>query len=132
MAEIAAANAQANARGIAAVYAALANGGEHGGARIMSADAIREVTKIEVDMQKDLVTDRPMRRARGFMLNTEGAYGPNPNAFGHAGAGGSVGFADPDNHVAIGYAMNQMQADLEASPRSMILTRAIYDCADLA
>ena len=131
MAEIAAANGQANARGVATVYAALANGGELNGVRIMSAESIRETTRSEVELEKDLVLGRPMRRARGFMLNTEGAYGPYPEAFGHAGAGGSIGFADPHNHVAVGYAMNQMQADMEASPHSLLLTSALYDCAGL-
>jgi CubicO group peptidase (beta-lactamase class C family) len=32
---------------------------------------------------------------------------PNPSAFGHFGAGGSLGFADPAARVAFGYAMNQ-------------------------
>lgn len=127
-AEIAAANAQANARGIATIYAALSMGGELNGVRIVSEHAIREATRIEVDRQPDLVIGRPMRRARGFMLNTEGAYGPSQTAFGHAGAGGSTGYADTENQVAIGYAMNQMQADLEASPRSQLLSNAVYDC----
>lgn len=127
-AEIAAANGQANARGIATIYGALACGGELNGTRIISERAIREAIKLEVDNEPDMVIGRPMRRGRGFMLNTDGAYGPNPNAFGHAGAGGSVGYADMDNQVAIGYAMNQMQADLEASPRSMLLSNALYKC----
>lgn len=131
MAEIAAANAQANGRGIARIYSALANGGEQDGVRIMSPKAIEAATRLEVDNETDLVLGRAMRRSRGFILNTNGAYGPNPNAFGHAGAGGSVGFADPDNHVAVGYAMNQMQADIEASPRSMVLTNVVYRCAGL-
>lgn len=127
-AEIAAANGQANARGIATIYAAVAMGGELNGIRVVTEQAIREATRLEVDREPDLVIGRPMRRARGFMLNTEGAYGPNPNAFGHAGAGGSVGYADMENQVAIGYAMNQMQADLEASPRSLLLSNAVYGC----
>ncbi|XOV87160.1 MAG: serine hydrolase domain-containing protein [Pseudomonadota bacterium] len=129
-AEIAAANGQANARGIATIYAALAMGGVLNGVRILGERAIDEATRLEVDNEPDLVLGRPMRRARGFMLNTEGAYGPSPNAFGHAGAGGSTGFADRDNQVAIGYAMNQMQADITASPRSLLLTNAVYAAID--
>lgn len=127
-AEIAAANGQANARGIAAIYAALSMGGELNGTRIISKSAIDEAIRMEVDKEPDLVLGRPLRRARGFMLNTEGAYGPNSNAFGHAGAGGSIGFADIENQVAIGYAMNQMQADVAASPRSLLLTNAVFEC----
>lgn len=127
-AEIAAANGQGNARGIATVYAMMSMGGELNGQRIMRETSIREAIKLEVDNEKDLVVGRSMRRGRGFMLNTEGAYGPNPSAFGHAGAGGSTGYADMENQVAVGYAMNQMQADLDASPRSLLLTNALYGC----
>ncbi len=129
-AEIAAANGQANARGIATVYGALARGGELNGTRIISRKAIEEATKLEVDEQVDLVTGRPMRRARGFMLNTEKAYGPNPRAFGHAGAGGSLGFADPDTGLGFGYAMNQMQSDVSATPRSRNLVDKVYACLE--
>jgi CubicO group peptidase (beta-lactamase class C family) len=127
-AEIAAANGQANARGIATIYAALAMGGELNGTRIIRNSAILEATRLEVDMEVDKVTGRPMRRGRGFMLNTDGAYGPNPQAFGHGGAGGSIGFADQDNQLAAGYAMNQMQADVAETPRSQLLTNALYAC----
>src|SRR5262245_41646787 len=47
----------------------------------------------------------------GFQLTIpERKLGPGPRALGHFGAGGSLGFADPDAHVAIGYAMNQRRA----------------------
>jgi CubicO group peptidase (beta-lactamase class C family) len=127
-AEIAAANGQGNARGIATVYGPMANGGELNGVRIISPEAIAEATKQEVGDQIDLVTGYVMRRARGFMLNTDGGYGPSEAAFGHAGAGGSTGFADPVNNVAVGYAMNQMQADPNAIPRSKRLIDATYKC----
>jgi len=60
---------------------------------------------------EDLVLQRPTRFGLGFQLTMpERPLGPNPRAFGHFGAGGSLGFADPDAHVAFGYAMNQGRA----------------------
>ncbi len=127
-AEIAAANGQANGRGIATVYGAMANGGALNGVHIVSPESLQEATRQEVGDEIDLVTGRPMRRARGFMLNTDNAYGPNLQSYGHGGAGGSTGFADPVAGVGFGYAMNQMQADITATPRSMRLINALYAC----
>ena len=127
-AEIAGANGQSNARGIATVYAALANGGELKGTRVISETGLADALCEEVDEQIDLVLDKPMRRARGFMLNTDAEFGPNLASFGHTGAGGSIGFADPAKHLAMGYAMNQMQADANATPRATLLINALYRC----
>jgi CubicO group peptidase (beta-lactamase class C family) len=128
MAEIAAANGQANARGIALVYGMMANGGKMAGVNFISTDGIATACQLEKEDGIDLVTGVPMRRARGFMLGVDGAYGPSEKAFGHAGAGGSLGFADPENNIAFGYAMNQMQADPNATPRSRLLVDALYQC----
>ena len=128
-AEIAAANGQANARGIARIYGMLANGGEIDGIRILSQNAIGTAIIEEVDdSQPNLVTGRPMRFARGFSLNVEGVYGKNPDAFGHAGAGGSLGFADPSANIGFGYTMNQMQVNPDDESRSKRLADAVYDC----
>ena len=126
-AEIGAANAQANARGIARIYGALALGGKLSGVRVLDAGTIDAMVVEEVGEQNDLVIDRPMRRGRGVILNTLGMYGPNPASYGHAGAGGSVGFADPDRKLGIGYAMNQMQPGIETDTRGNRLVRAVYD-----
>jgi CubicO group peptidase (beta-lactamase class C family) len=57
---------------------------------------------------EDIVLQRPTRFGLGFQLTmAERPLGPSPRAFGHFGAGGSLGFADPDARVAFGYAMNQ-------------------------
>jgi len=127
-AEIAAANGQANARGIARIYGAVARGGELDGARVLSPAAIEALTVEEVGGEDDLVLGRPMRRGRGVMLNTLGQYGPNPASFGHAGAGGSVGFADPGARLGVGYAMNQMQPGIETDTRGGRLVAALYGC----
>jgi CubicO group peptidase (beta-lactamase class C family) len=128
LAEIAASNGHASARGIASIYGVLAMGGAIGDKKIISREALSEALKIEVDGTDDLVLGGKLRRARGFMLNSGGAYGPNPDAFGHAGAGGSMGFADPEAGIGFGYAMNQMHADSGATPRSKRLLNAVYQC----
>jgi CubicO group peptidase (beta-lactamase class C family) len=108
------------------VYAAAANGGAWNGTRILEPATLAALVVEEVGLEEDLVLGRALRRGRGVMLNTDGQYGPGAGAFGHAGAGGSVGFADPHTRVAIGYAMNQMQTNLDGDTRAGRLARAVY------
>lgn len=108
---------QANARGIARIYGAVARDGALEGGRILSPAAIAAMTVEEVGGQDDLVPARPLRRGRGVMLNTLGQYGPNPDSFGHAGAGGSVGFGDPGRKLGLGYPMNQTMSVARTSSR---------------
>ena len=49
-------------------------------------------------------------------------------AFGHAGAGGSVGFADTQANLAFGYSMNQMGAGILLNERGQSLVDAAYRC----
>lgn len=57
---------------------------------------------------EDIVLQRSTRFGLGFQLTMpERPLGPGLRAFGHFGAGGSLGFADPDVRLAFGYAMNQ-------------------------
>jgi CubicO group peptidase (beta-lactamase class C family) len=128
-AELAAANGQANARGIARIYGALANRGQIDGIRIISPKGIEAATREEVRGDRDdLILGKARRFARGFALNSEGMYGPNPRAFGHSGAGGTIGFADSDTNIAMGYAMNQMQVNEDDVPRAELLVKATYAC----
>jgi CubicO group peptidase (beta-lactamase class C family) len=64
------------------------------------------------------------------MLNHEGIYGPDPDAFGHDGAGGSFGFADPGRRLGVGYVMHQMQVHPEADRRGRRLLEALYRALD--
>ena len=107
-AEIPAANGHRNARAVARLYGALARGGELDGVRILSEEAIERAT-VEQVSGRDEVMGLNLRVALGFVLTSPDArLGPNPRAFGHSGAGGSLGFADPDAKVGFGYAMNRM------------------------
>ena len=65
----------------------------------------------------------------GFMLGASfGAANP-PSCFGHAGAGGSLAFADPATGVAFGYVMNDLRFDT-GDPRSEGLVRAVRAAVD--
>src|SRR5229473_5678592 len=70
----------------------------------------------------------PTRFSLGFMLSQPGAeLGPNPRSFGHPGAGGSLGFADPDRKIGFGYVMNQMGSNATLlDPRTTALISAVY------
>lgn len=125
-AEIPSVNAQTNARALATIYAMLACGGKAGGRHYLSPETIADATRKRVHV-KDLVLGIPMRWAAGFSRNDGITYGKNRNTFGHSGWGGSFGCADPDAGLGIGYAMNQMYANLRGDPRSLALITAVYE-----
>jgi CubicO group peptidase (beta-lactamase class C family) len=128
-AELPAANAHATAEGLARIWAATVQAGEPLIPEGALAAARRQVVGPD---QPDLVlTGRRFRRsAAGLMLNHEGIYGPDPDAFGHDGAGGSFGFADPGRRLGVGYVMNQMQVHPEADRRGRRLLEALYRALD--
>jgi CubicO group peptidase (beta-lactamase class C family) len=106
-AEVPSTNGHGNARAIARLYSALAGDGQLDGVHVLSPQMIARASECAVDGD-DLVLQRPTRFGLGFQLAmAERPLGPSPRAFGHFGAGGSLGFADPEAHVAFGYAMNQ-------------------------
>jgi CubicO group peptidase (beta-lactamase class C family) len=109
-AEVPSTNGHGNARAVARLYSALAGDGALDGVHVLAPELIAEACAPHVHGD-DIVLQRPTRFGLGFQLTmAERPLGPNPRAFGHFGAGGSLGFADPDAHVAFGYAMNQGRA----------------------
>jgi CubicO group peptidase (beta-lactamase class C family) len=106
-AEVPSTNGHGNARAVARLYAALAGDGGLDGVHILSPATV-EMAIAEQVYGEDLILERPTRFGLGFQLTMpERPLGPGPRSFGHFGAGGSLGFADPDAHVAFAYAMNQ-------------------------
>ena len=127
-AEIPGANGHASARGIARIYGALARGGEQDGVQVLSRDGI-ERCRVEQSRGMDRVLQISTRVGLGFMLSQDAplaAFGPNAGAFGHPGAGGSVGFADPSARIGFGYAMNRMGPHILLDPRADALIDAVY------
>jgi CubicO group peptidase (beta-lactamase class C family) len=126
-AEVPSANAHGTARGVARVYAALAAGGALDGAPIVGAAALAAATTEQV-YGPDLVLGRPSRFGLGFQLTQpERPLGPGQAAFGHFGAGGSLGFCDPESGIAFGYVMNQMGPRWQ-NPRVRALIDAVSEC----
>jgi len=122
-AEIPSTNAHATAPGIARVYGALL--GTEGGSRLVDPAVLAEFTT-EHACGEDLVLRRPSRFGLGFQLTQpERPLGPNPRSFGHFGAGGSLGFCDPDAGVACGYVVNTMGPRWR-NPRNRALLDALY------
>ena len=77
----------------------------------------------------DAVLGRPSRFGLGFQLTQpERPLGPSPNAYGHFGEGGSLGFADPDARLAFGYTPNHGLGPRWQNPRNRALLDALYSC----
>jgi len=126
-AEVPSANGHCTARGVARVYAALAAGGTIHGVRAVDAGALA-AARAEQVYGPDRVLHRPTRFGLGFQLSQpERPIGPGGEAFGHFGAGGSLGFCDPQAQVAFGYVTGQMGARWQ-NPRNRALIDALYAC----
>jgi CubicO group peptidase (beta-lactamase class C family) len=134
-AEIGGGGGIANARALAGMYAPLANGGAHGGVRLLSADHIVRMSAVSVATEVDATLLMPTRFGLGFMRSMDNRHREagqmetmilGHSAFGHAGAGGSVGFADPEARLAFGYSMNRMGAGILLNERGQALVDATY------
>jgi len=121
------ANGIGNARGLCRVYSALANDGEVDGVRLVSAAAIEPLARRQSWSETDRVLRKPVGWSQGFLKEETRLFSPNPKSFGHAGAGGALGWADPRARLAIAYTTNKMDHRVR-SLRALALSRAVYYC----
>ena len=128
MAEVPGGNGNTTAESLAKLYAMLALGGQLGATRYLRDDTVRRHSAIWA-AGDDLFALSYRRRALGFARPCPNeVYGPNDETFGHAGMGGSLGFADPVTGIGFGYVMNQMLLSDRLDPRAQSLIYALYDC----
>ena len=134
-AEIGAANGITNARGLAGMYAPLANGGALNGKHLVSKDTLARMSRVAVATHEDATLVIPSRFALGYMKSMDnrplgGLDGAScllsDAAFGHVGAGGSIGFACPETSMSFGYTMNQMGLGLLLNDRGQSLVDEAY------
>jgi len=122
-------NGHGTARALARIYGALSRGGEVDGVRLLSAAAI-ERARVEQVGGKDETLLMKTRRSLGYMLPvTEQGDVRGPESFGHAGMGGSLGYADPERKLGFGYVMNQMWTTTLSNPdpRAQGLVAAVHE-----
>lgn len=134
-AEIGSANGVSNGRGLAGLYAPLANGGTFNGRHYVSADTLARMGRISVATHEDATLMIPSRFSLGYMKTTDNRRLENADncsallgepAFGHVGAGGSIGFADPEARLSFGYSMNKMGLGILLNDRGQSLVDAAY------
>jgi CubicO group peptidase (beta-lactamase class C family) len=125
-AEIPAANGITNARSLARMYAAFI--GEVDGIRLVSPGTLANALVRQV-FGPDSVLIFEIPFGLGFMLNGGLMALGSDTAFGHFGAGGSLGFADHERGIAGAYVMNKMEIGLTGDPRSSSLVAASFAAA---
>jgi CubicO group peptidase (beta-lactamase class C family) len=130
-AEVPGGNGITDATSLSRLYAALIGPVESGPAEPL-------LTAAQVERARTVLTFGPDQvfNSVGFALEQEiglGFWRAGPvtpfggeGAFGHGGAGGSYGFADPEHALAVGYVMNQMSAGVLGDPRARRIVQAVY------
>jgi CubicO group peptidase (beta-lactamase class C family) len=135
-AEIPALNGVANARALAGMYRPLALGGEADGVRLVDEGQIMAMSSV-LSAGLDASVLVPSRWSAGFMKAVDNRHLPagdshngsnllSEAAFGHAGMGGSLGFADPEAGLSFGYVMNRQGSGLAVNERGQALVDATY------
>jgi CubicO group peptidase (beta-lactamase class C family) len=133
MAERPAVGAITNARALATMYAALL--GPIGGVRLITDQTRMAVSRPRTDDLETLVesgTAGPdIRFGVGYQLASPSMPGFGPSSFGHTGAGGRLGIADPDYHVGFGYICSRLRdIGAQGDPRWARLIAATRTCIE--
>jgi CubicO group peptidase (beta-lactamase class C family) len=116
-----------SARDLARMYAALAEGGELDGVRLLSAQTLAAATEVQ-SRAADGVLIVPMRWRLGY----HAVYtfrGPLEDAFGHFGFRGSGGWASPRRRLALGFVTNHGSERPLGDTRIMDLSSLAVRCA---
>ena len=135
-AEIGSAGGITNGLGLALMYEPLAMGGKTSSHSLLSPDAVQNMSRVSAASHEDATLLIPTRFSQGFMKTLDNRAQEDAvnssliisdAAFGHVGAGGSVGFADPDCAMSFGYAMNRMGTGILMNERGQNLIDAVYE-----
>lgn len=106
------------ARSLGRLYAALERGGELDGVRLMSAETLATATTVQ-NTRPDLALVVPIHWRLGYMSGGSGISpaGPNREAFGHSGLGGSIAMADPKAEISVALVLDRIEPNLLTDDR---------------
>jgi CubicO group peptidase (beta-lactamase class C family) len=124
-AEVPAAAGVSDARSIARMYAACV--GEVDGIRLLTPERVKTATVQQTEGPNTVLMGLDIQFGLGFFLPSTIVQLGGPHSFGHFGAGGSVGWADPDAEFGFGYVMSKMEMGLAGDQRSTRLVNACYE-----
>ena len=125
--EVPSGGAVGTARAIARAYSVFATGGRELGLRpqtleLLAAPAVPPTRGFYDECMKV----HGVQFSLGFMKPTSGLPFGSASSFGSPGAGGALGFADPDAGLGYAYVTNKMGTRLSGDPRDVALRDALY------
>jgi CubicO group peptidase (beta-lactamase class C family) len=113
-----------NARSLARHYAMFAGRGQLDGLRLLSPERVDQIRALQTE-EVDAVIGLPVRKGMGYFLGggvypSVAPYGKREGAFGHPGAGGAIGWADPEAGLAVAICENRMRAAASQAEHSLL------------
>jgi CubicO group peptidase (beta-lactamase class C family) len=120
------------ARAIAHAYSVFATGGRELGLSEKTLQALTAPAISPAQGFYDEVMKGEVQFALGFMKSNPGFSFGSPGSFGHPGAGGSLGFADPAAQIGYAYVPNRKSVEFAGDPRDVALRQALYAATPVA
>jgi CubicO group peptidase (beta-lactamase class C family) len=117
-------SAVGNARSLASAYAGLLGVATPGQSPLVPRDAIALIEQRQSWTERDRVLHKPLGFSQGFLKDEPHLFSPHLDSFGHAGAGGILGWCVPSRNLAFAYVMNRMDFRVR-SPRAVALAQAL-------
>jgi CubicO group peptidase (beta-lactamase class C family) len=130
--EVPAGGGVGTARAIARAYSVFVTGGKELGLR---AETLQELSAPAIPATHgfyDECMKAEVEFSLGFMKTNPGFPFGHPGSFGAPGAGGSLGFADPQAQIGYGYVPNRKSVALAGDPRDVAIRDALYSATPAA
>ena len=125
-AKIPGANGMFTARSLSKMYAAIANGGELDGVRILSRNRTR-IMELVQNRRFDRIIPIPVHWRLGYH-RIFGVGADVSRAFGHCGFGGSGAWCDPSRNLSMAMTLNSGLGTPIGDSRILFMSRAVMKC----